>query len=127
MCVDGGGIRGYSTLLIIQKLMDHIVDEEEKKFGADPDDCEDQFDVNLHSSYHPNEFVPNMTYEDGDPRDLPETSLRHWLKIKRKEELEERSTGHRERTEGEARRHGLRNRYLPCHYFDYIGGTSTGG
>jgi hypothetical protein len=22
---------------------------------------------------------------------------------------------------------GMEDKYLPCHYFDYIGGTSTGG
>lgn len=127
MCADGGGIRGYSSLLIIQELMDLIVNEEEKQFGTDPDGHEGQFDATKHSSYHPNEFQENEPYEDGDPRELHETSLRHWLKTKREKELEERSTGHRAATEGEARRHGLRNRYLPCHYFDYIGGTSTGG
>jgi hypothetical protein len=29
--------------------------------------------------------------------------------------------------QAEARARNIRNNYLPCHYFDYIGGTSTGG
>ncbi|KAL9619199.1 MAG: hypothetical protein Q9160_006134 [Pyrenula sp. 1 TL-2023] len=107
--------------------MDLIVDEEEKQFKSNTDGSEAHFDAAIHSSYHPNRFLPSDTYEDGDPRDLRETSLLHWLRTKRKEELEERSNRHQEETEAEARRHGRRNRYLPCHYFDYIGGTSTGG
>ena len=32
---DGGGIKGYSSLLILQRLMKHI-NEEEKRLGPDP-------------------------------------------------------------------------------------------
>ena len=35
LCLDGGGIKGYSSLWILKRLMDHI-DEEEKSLGPDP-------------------------------------------------------------------------------------------
>ena len=66
--VDGGGIRGYSSLLILQTLM-HKVYEWERRIRAD---------------------TPQAAFSDDDP--LPDE-----------------------------------NDLLPCHYFDYMYGTSTGG
>ena len=92
--VDGGGIRGYSALLIIRALMEAIGDiernyAEKSATSAGP----------AASSYHP--ILPTISAtidnaftsrELGD--DSPITTTSPWL---------------------------------PCHYFDYMAGTSTGG
>jgi hypothetical protein len=71
---DGGGIRGYSTLLIIKELMNVIGEIEIQRDGA------------ARSSYHPLSFVPNKGSQiPQDARSQPSV------------------------------------RYLPAHYFDYIG------
>ena len=92
--LDGGGIRGYSALLIIRALMEAIGDiernyAEESATSAGP----------AASSYHP--ILPTVsatTDTESMSRDLgddsPITNTSPWL---------------------------------PCHYFDYMAGTSTGG
>jgi len=69
---DGGGIRGYATLLVMKALMDRISEIENQYFSASPEAYD--------SSFSPTE-------------------------------------SDRKSVDG----------YLPCHYFDYIAGTSTGG
>jgi hypothetical protein len=70
---DGGGIRGYASLLMLRKLMERVSEEEQRA------DALLRQSRNLTSSYVP---------EDDPLRSSPP---------------------------------------LPCHYFDYIVGTSTGG
>lgn len=85
--VDGGGIRGYSALLILRALMAAIGELE----SNDPDDPAE-------SSFHPLKPSPGMIADGESVRSnvsVPETS----------------ST----------------SPWLPCHYFDYAAGTSTGG
>ena len=87
LSLDGGGIRGYSALLIIKELMNVIMRLEMNH----PDGAAD-------SSYHPESPAPLFAMEskdDGQPDvrgQSPESAL-----------------------------------WLPCHYFDYMAGTSTGG
>ena len=70
LSLDGGGIRGYASLLILQQLMSEVVKKETE--------C----DAKTTSS-------SDSPYVEADD--------------------------------------SSRSSYLPCHYFDYIGGTSTGG
>lgn len=81
LSLDGGGTRGYSSLLILQRLMKEIgKTERESDSGA------------ISSAYSP--LVDCLP--DGALAALPNGT---------KPVLE----------------------YLPCHYFDYVGGASTGG
>lgn len=103
---DGGGIRGYGSLLILRQLMLEIGDEE-ALLGAEDGLGESSFapceyKPRAKSSLHDGDFEPSPTTrmptnafgKDGisDPVPLPNSSL-----------------------------------FLPCHYFNYVGGTSTGG
>lgn len=75
LTLDGGGIRGYSSLIILRALMSEIAQIEQT---TEPQAI---------SSAH----TPRI-----DPDKIPDYVLR-------------------------------KGQYLPCHYFDYIAGTSVGG
>ncbi|KAL8942731.1 MAG: hypothetical protein Q9216_001479 [Gyalolechia sp. 2 TL-2023] len=90
---DGGGIRGYGSLLIVQELMNKIGDEEGRL-----DELEGR-KGKTKSSFAPGVYKPtrpdpatNRGFQASDTKNLRNSSL-----------------------------------FLPCHYFDYAVGTSTGG
>ncbi|KAJ8125377.1 hypothetical protein O1611_g8262 [Lasiodiplodia mahajangana] len=70
LSLDGGGIRGYWSLLVLRALMQEIEEEERKQ------------DQRVTSSFHPCEVPLNVSQKE--------------------------------------------TAFLPCHYFDYVAGTSTG-
>ena len=85
---DGGGIRGYWTLLVLARLMEAIGDEERKQGAGE--NCSDSFE--------PVPFPKHVTQhvrESSDQRQEDDFS---------------------DDTE----------KFLPCHYFDIICGSSTG-
>lgn len=88
LSLDGGGIRGYSTLLILRAIM-QTIGEIERTWPSDP----------AKSSFHPLE--PPSVDSDAHNR-YPSIDTKH--------------------TERNAS-----SPWLPCHYFDYMAGTSTGG
>ncbi|KAM0794622.1 acyl transferase/acyl hydrolase/lysophospholipase [Usnea florida] len=90
---DGGGIRGYGSLLILQALMNKI-GEEEKRLNSQ-----------VQSSFEPKEYKP-MSKKISGGSDGP-----------KEDDIVATST------------EGLPNSslFLPCHYFTYAAGTSTGG
>ena len=93
-CADGGGIRGYSALLILQELM-KVIGRIERQYASGPSDA----DGPAESSYHP--LVPLSTAT------VTATNTRS----KSKKECVKKEP----------------SPWLPCHYFDYVAGTSTGG
>ncbi|KAE9988815.1 hypothetical protein EG328_007419 [Venturia inaequalis] len=90
---DGGGIRGYSSLIILRELMRHVRDVETRNIPEEG--------KKTHSSYDPDEYIPCIRncHDEDDSTDTAESN----------------------------RECGECCRYIPAHYFDYIGGTSTGG
>ncbi|KAI4172507.1 MAG: hypothetical protein LQ343_003501 [Gyalolechia ehrenbergii] len=78
LSLDGGGVRGYSSLLLLERLMEQITNFE-KEMNPQADS----------SAFSP---LTDLTSLYSDPM------------------MKE-----------------LQNTYRPCHYFDYIGGSSTGG
>ncbi|KAF2471780.1 FabD/lysophospholipase-like protein [Lindgomyces ingoldianus] len=99
LSLDGGGIRGYWTLLVLKRLMDCIAHEEQQQTEGDSDE---------YHSFHPCPFPEHVTGP---------------LSSKESDALNRPGAEHRRRT------HALRTsrKFLPCHYFDYICGSSTGG
>lgn len=94
MLPDGGGIRGYSALLIIRALM-KAIGNLEKNYTARSVIS----DGPAESSYHPLSPGVSATTDAASIKEQlestkPDTDTSPWL---------------------------------PCHYFDYMAGTSTGG
>lgn len=90
--LDGGGIRGLGSLLILQELMNKVGDEEKRM---------DREDGRAESSFSPCLYKP--TYRNA--RDMEE-------QISSAENIESLPNS---------------SLFLPCHYFTYAVGTSTGG
>lgn len=122
--VDGGGVKGYGSLLMLQALMDKIHELEQ----------EEAHDSSVHSSSF-------------DPYPQPEKKIRsHTVSRSNSDRGGDRTPTRKEtigqgvsqtlsfpkRAKGEVvfpeeKLKPAYLGYLPCHYFDYIGGTSTGG
>ena len=86
--LDGGGVREYSALLILQKLM-VAIGQLERTHPDGP----------AESSYHPLR-QPSKMPEEATPPDIDNVATGC---------IPDSSS------------------WLPCHYFDYMAGTSTGG
>ena len=94
---DGGGIRGYGSLLILRALMEKVGIEERR------------MDPAVKSSFSPGMYKPT--------------------KIGFRKRYTENVGSYEASTVTETDPSGLSNDalFLPCHYFDYGAGTSTGG
>ena len=90
---DGGGVRGYSSLLILRELMIRVADLEKKEPRAD---CSVS-PLKPRAIRQATTALPNMTAETNH--------------------LQTASTPESQ----------VCSLFLPCHYFDFIAGTSTGG
>ncbi|KAK4900239.1 hypothetical protein LTR27_002463 [Elasticomyces elasticus] len=93
---DGGGIRGYWSLLAVKKLMEYVARSEEN-----------------HGEPHLHSFQPEPL-----PHHVCHVPLAD-------SERDRQNQAHYEDDRIAAL--APSKRYLPCHYFDYIGGSSTGG
>jgi hypothetical protein len=85
---DGGGIRGYWTLLVLKELMNSIGDEERKQ-GAQ---------------------LSQTRFDSFFPEDLPKYVSHFRDEQSKHDDIKKLDS----------------QRFLPCHYFDYICGSSTG-
>ena len=85
--LDGGGIRGYSALLIIRQLM-RVIGKLESEHSEPAE-----------SSFHPLSPAPNIATDNAS---IGSNTLCDKVKTDS-------------------------SPWLPCHYFDYMAGTSTGG
>jgi hypothetical protein len=109
--------------IVAEKEIDHHTRD-------DKGDCT----VEPHTSYHPLKKPPDPDNSDSEEA-LQEIggrfSPREWLDRRRKSKLwalQVRNSGVQGPNDSEnAEARVKRSRYLPCHYFDYMGGTSTGG
>jgi hypothetical protein len=126
--IDGGGVRGYSQLIIIKALMDEVARIERSK--------PDENGRPVESSFHP--LSPN------DEKSVMRPKLKH---RRRKTMKKEASTnGHtngvlngdaeksnekgkevERQSDSSSSDEEERGKFYPYHYFDYIAGTSTGG
>lgn len=91
--IDGGGIRGYWTLLALQTLVDYIGAEEERE--------------GIHHSFHPQKWPENVYQAPLTPEEEARINEAYDPEVK-------------------TRKLPRTRRYLPCHYFDHICGSSTG-
>ncbi|KAL8690818.1 MAG: hypothetical protein Q9224_004317, partial [Gallowayella concinna] len=102
---DGGGIRGYGSLLILQELMNRI-GEEEKRL-----DALEGKGMKTVSSFAPWTYRPTS------------------LEKPRSSSIGLAKPGNTNDDAAASNTEALPNSslFLPCHYFDYAAGTSTGG
>lgn len=95
LSLDGGGIRGYWSLLVLEKLFECIASEEQKLDG-------------VHMEHH--SFAPAHWPEDVSHLITPEQRRSFTNAVGNQKFLAIDSAF----------------RYLPCHYFDLMCGSSTG-
>ncbi|KAL8777174.1 MAG: hypothetical protein Q9213_007975 [Squamulea squamosa] len=103
---DGGGVRGYGSLLILQELMNKIGDEEKRL------DILEGKETITRSSFAPGSYRPINPTKRGA--------------------LSQNSTNSRNISGSGTVSSSIEelpnsSLFLPCHYFDYAVGTSTGG
>jgi hypothetical protein len=98
--VDGGGIRGYGSLLILQDLMNKIGDYEKTLDTTE-------------SSFAPCDYRPTTKQPTGSTDSSPTSQF----EVPDPDAVVATPS------------HELSNSslFLPCHYFNYAAGTSTGG
>lgn len=120
LSLDGGGVRGYSQLIILKALMDEVARIERSK----PDDKGNL----VESSFHP--FSP----ADGKSAARPKVKQRKTRKKKTRSQNSGNSgtnNGKGKEIEGQSVSSSSSyqecGNFYPYHYFDYIAGTSTGG
>ncbi|CAI6335461.1 unnamed protein product [Periconia digitata] len=101
LSLDGGGIRGYWSLLVLEKLMENVAYQETKQGSGETEPAKEC------GSFAPHAFPEGATHE----------------KLT-KDELESENAHNGDSVPASHFR-GSR-KFLPCHYFDYICGTSTG-
>ena len=94
---DGGGIRGYGSLLILRALMEKIAIEERR------------IDPAIKSSFSPCMYKPTKIGFSSPCIETIESFRANIVKETNSSGLASDSL------------------FLPCHYFDYGAGTSTGG
>lgn len=110
LVADGGGIRGYSTLLILKDLMAKIAEEEQR---ISPAASSSAFPYTLNSGRQ----------DDTSQRTSLSTSPRSTTASV---QLNSSPTPVHP-THSASVNTSRSSQFLPCHYFDYIAGTSTGG
>jgi hypothetical protein len=102
--IDGGGIRGYGSLLILRALMN--------KIGAE----ERRLDRNTASSFYPCMYKPRSQELGPQPRRIGDGSAEAPVPGESTIPVATPTTGLPDSS-----------LFLPCHYFQCAGGTSTGG
>jgi len=95
---DGGGIRGYWSLLVLQDLMEKVGEQEHKVHSGRAEQC---------GSFAPHPFPEGATHGPLTP-----------------EEQERKDSAQGDNVS--ASFYPDTRKFLPCHYFDYICGSSTG-
>ncbi|KAL9109011.1 MAG: hypothetical protein Q9227_006251 [Pyrenula ochraceoflavens] len=101
MLSDGGGVRGYWTLLVLNHLIGQIARIEQKLDENAP------VDESASHSFHPEKYPKSVS------RNISVTE-RQRLSEAEAQDADEAQALHPSR------------RYLVCHYFDYVCGSSTG-
>lgn len=105
---DGGGIRGYWSLLVLFRLMESIGAEEEKIAQEEEEEAEELDGKMVHHSFWPQPLPLNVS------------------QVPRSEDLHKKIEEANNNPEAQRRAIPKPQRYLPCHYFDVICGSSTG-
>lgn len=126
IAVEGGGTRGFASLSMLRVLMDQIreIETAENPHTRLVRYTEDDPDIVANWKPHLSSFGPILEQLPTEFPLLRNTTRTSQKKGKRKK------MGKAEGEENANRVAQIRKKkdvFLPCHYFDYIGGTSTGG
>jgi hypothetical protein len=117
VAVDGGGVRGYGSLLMLQVLMMEIrsIEQSERQPGGKHE-----------SSFAPYE-EPTPTTSHSIHQAMNGASVETTQRARSDRQNSAVASPVRDRSPADSRLRPSLSDYLPSHYFDYIGGTSTGG
>jgi hypothetical protein len=107
-------VRGYGSLLMLQVLMDEIkAIEQSETQPHESSFC--PYELPMRSPSHSNPQAMDGRSVDAGQRARPETRTSAGV------------SSSRSPSPADSQLRPSLSGYLPCHYFDYIGGTSTGG
>ncbi|KAH9906793.1 FabD/lysophospholipase-like protein [Xylariomycetidae sp. FL2044] len=119
LSLEGGGTRGYASLSMLDRLM-RAIEQLEKSVEA-PDGFDRDGWEPHNSSFGP---IPDVPSKSRERLPVPPARQASWF-LGRRNGNGMTAEDRRTRTYRELDQ--FVDRYLPSHYFDYIGGTSTGG
>jgi hypothetical protein len=112
--LDGGGVRGYSQLIILKALMEKVAAIEQSKLDDDGRRVE--------SSFHP------LSWEDDKSMKLQKRVVKTRTNTRKKTESLSKEKGKQVEKSSDTNSEGdAGSKFYPHHYFDWIAGTSTGG
>lgn len=118
---DGGGVRGYASLLILKKLLEYVRDMEEAVSKEEMDKFKESLRgaSNGHISTGPSspEVEKMKEVEDRESTLRGSSAAYTWSA----------RTMSRQDTARQRPDERLDRRFRPHHYIDYFAGTSTGG
>jgi hypothetical protein len=141
LTLDGGGIRGYSSLLILKELMHEVwlwevrLDKEEETGVEDDDEGFNNVTVESPTSIHrPQQERDQDQVAAGAENNAEEVEAKYGVEVPESPQPNPNETpqvptvNHDNLTSRVTAKKALsEEELLPCHYFDFMYGTSTGG
>lgn len=128
LTLDGGGIRGYSSLLILKALMHEIWKWEQR---LDQEDGEEDVEIAMADSPTEERHEAGAGASRDDSNAKAETarddSAADQLQLKKTKSAFDHVQDDQLASKTTKAKALLEDELLPCHYFDFMYGTSTGG
>ncbi|MCJ1245904.1 hypothetical protein MMC30_003108 [Trapelia coarctata] len=120
LSIDGGGVRGYVSLLLLKRLMEEVAEVERGELHGSEEATEQPWFERAPSS------VATSRTNTPTIHMLPKVNKKFpWVSRQGTGRSDDSERSQAKRAAGKSR--PSNEIFLPCHYFDYMVGTGTGG